>query len=148
MTTDDGSASSGGWPSGEPEQTLRKMEQIAQEAGWGSLGLMETYEASRRAPEPVVPPDPTPDAAALGLAIRFLRVERRISQVRLAATTGFAQSWISNVERGQRNPSWTNVARLAGALGVSLGELAQTAESLAERYGHGPYKELDFTRSR
>lgn len=70
-----------------------------------------------------------PDVAALGRAVRLIREERGISQVQLAAETGFMQSWISNVERGQRNPSWSNVVRLAEGLGVSAAELVGRAES-------------------
>jgi transcriptional regulator with XRE-family HTH domain len=58
-----------------------------------------------------------------------IREERGISQVQLAADTGFMQSWISNVERGQRNPSWSNVVRLADGLGVSVSELVGRAEA-------------------
>jgi transcriptional regulator with XRE-family HTH domain len=39
------------------------------------------------------------------------------------------QSWISQVERGRRNPSWNNVARLADGLGVKVSELAARAEA-------------------
>jgi transcriptional regulator with XRE-family HTH domain len=72
---------------------------------------------------------PTPDAAALGRAVRLIRDERGISQVQLAADTGFMQSWISHVERGARNPSWNNVVRLAEGLGVSPAELVKRAEA-------------------
>lgn len=73
----------------------------------------------------------TPDAAALGKAVRSIRDEKDISQVQLAAATGFMQSWISHVERGARNPSWNNVVRLAEGLGVSPAELVSRAEACA-----------------
>jgi transcriptional regulator with XRE-family HTH domain len=69
-----------------------------------------------------------PDAAALGRALQAVRTERGISQMQLAKATGFMQSWISQVERGRRNPSWNNVARLADGLGVSVSELVARAE--------------------
>jgi transcriptional regulator with XRE-family HTH domain len=75
---------------------------------------------------------PTPDAAALGRALRLIRDEHGISQVQLAADTGFMQSWISHVERGARNPSWNNVVRLAEGLGVSPAELVRRAEACAK----------------
>jgi transcriptional regulator with XRE-family HTH domain len=108
------------------------------------------FRAARRPSAPVAapPPKPTPDAAAMGLAIRLFRVEQHISQVRLSEITGFAQSWISNIERGQRDPSWANVVRLAEGLNLTLTELVEGAESLVERCGRGPYRALDFTRSR
>jgi transcriptional regulator with XRE-family HTH domain len=73
----------------------------------------------------------SPDATALGQAVRLIRDERGISQVQLAADTGFMQSWISHVERGARNPSWNNVVRLAGGLGISPAELVMRAEACA-----------------
>jgi transcriptional regulator with XRE-family HTH domain len=72
-----------------------------------------------------------PDAAALGRAVQAIRVEKGISQIQLAENTGFMQSWISNVEHGRRNVSWSNVGRLAEGLGVSVSELAARAEALA-----------------
>ena len=75
---------------------------------------------------------PAPDAAALGRAVRAIRTERGLSQVQLAAATGFIQAWISHVERGARNPSWENVGRLAEGLGVSVSELAERAEACAQ----------------
>lgn len=65
--------------------------------------------------------------AALGEAVRAIREERGIRQVELADKTGLTQSWISHVERGARNPSWSNVVRLAKGLGVSVAELASRA---------------------
>jgi len=76
-------------------------------------------------------PTSPPDAAALGRAVQAIRAERGISQVQLAENTGFMQSWISNVEHGRRNVSWSNVGRLADGLGVSVSELAKRAESAA-----------------
>ena len=73
----------------------------------------------------------TPDAQALGQAVRAIRDERGLSQVRVAEATGFIQAWISHVEHGRRNPSWNNVVRLAGGLGVSVSELAKRAEACA-----------------
>ena len=72
-----------------------------------------------------------PDQLALGEAVRAIREERGLSQVQLAEATGFIQAWISHVERGRRNPSWSNVVRLSGGLGVSVAELAKRAEACA-----------------
>lgn len=75
--------------------------------------------------------DSTPDPAALGRAVQAIRAEKGISQVQLAADTGFRQSWISSVEHGRRNPSWSNIVRLAKGLGVRTSALAKRAEALA-----------------
>jgi transcriptional regulator with XRE-family HTH domain len=71
----------------------------------------------------------SPDAAALGRAVQAIRAETGISQVQLSENTGLMQSWISHVEHGRRNPSWSNVVRLAEGLGVSVSELAARAEA-------------------
>jgi transcriptional regulator with XRE-family HTH domain len=76
--------------------------------------------------------DQAPDAAALGRAVLAVRTEKGISQMQLAEATGFMQSWISQVERGRRNPSWNNVARLAEGLDVSVAELAKRAQTVSE----------------
>jgi transcriptional regulator with XRE-family HTH domain len=76
--------------------------------------------------------DQAPDAAALGRAVLAVRTDKGISQMQLAEATGFMQSWISQVERGRRNPSWNNVARLAEGLGVSVAELAKRAQTVSE----------------
>ncbi len=76
--------------------------------------------------------DANSDAVALGRAVRAIRTERGIRQVQLATDTGFMQSWISHVEHGRRNPSWSNVVRLAAGLGVTIAELAARAEACAE----------------
>ncbi len=77
-------------------------------------------------------PEQAPDAAALGRAVLAVRTEKGISQTQLADATGFMQSWISQVERGKRNLSWNNAARLADGLGVSVAELAKRAETVSE----------------
>jgi transcriptional regulator with XRE-family HTH domain len=77
-------------------------------------------------------PDSSPDPAALGRAVQAIRAEKGISQVQLAKATGFRQSWISDVERGQRNPSWSNVVRLAEGLGVRTSALVNRAEDLTD----------------
>jgi predicted transcriptional regulator len=83
-----------------------------------------------RRSKPLAMSVPSPDATALGRAVQAIRAERKISQVQLAANTGFRQSWISNVEHGRRNPSWSNVVRLATGLGVSTSTLVKRAEAL------------------
>jgi transcriptional regulator with XRE-family HTH domain len=50
-----------------------------------------------------------PDQPALGTAVKAIREEQGTSQVRLSEATGFTQSWLSEVEHGRRNPSWSNV---------------------------------------
>jgi len=67
---------------------------------------------------------------ALGRAIRKARQERGLSQEALAAAADLHPTWISHLESGRKNPTWATVARIAGALGMSVSELAAQAEAL------------------
>jgi transcriptional regulator with XRE-family HTH domain len=73
-----------------------------------------------------------PDAAALGRAVQAIRAEQGMTQMQLVEATGFMQAWISNMENGRRNASWSNVGRLAEGLGVTVAELASRAEALQQ----------------
>lgn len=66
---------------------------------------------------------------AYGRALRGLRTERGISQERLAQLAGMDRTYVSGIERGERNPSLANLLRLADALGVKLSDLAIRAET-------------------
>lgn len=72
--------------------------------------------------------------AAFGQAIRDARTRRGISQEGLALMCGLDRTYISGIERGVRNPSLTNILRLAGALDTSPVELFADAARL-ERDG-------------
>jgi transcriptional regulator with XRE-family HTH domain len=70
---------------------------------------------------------------AYGRAFRGLREERRISQERLAQLANLDRTYVSGIERGERNPSLENLLRLADALGVSFSEIAARAETFQRR---------------
>ena len=74
---------------------------------------------------------PDPDQPALGAAVKAIREQKNISQVALSKATGFRQSWVSAVEHGRHNPSFTNLVRLAGGLGVKTSTLIRRAERVA-----------------
>ena len=59
----------------------------------------------------------------LGTAIRGRRQAKNLSQESLAEIADFDRTYISLLERGQRNPSFTNLCRVATALGVTPSEL-------------------------
>ena len=59
----------------------------------------------------------------LGRRVRELRLQRAYSQDYLAERCGFDRTYISMIERGKRNPSFSNLWKLAEGLGVSLSEL-------------------------
>jgi len=63
----------------------------------------------------------------LGTAIRAVRLERGLSQEALADMAGVDRSHMGKIERGERNVSVLNVARVADALGVTMGALLASA---------------------
>ncbi len=58
----------------------------------------------------------------LGQRIRELRRSRGISQKQLAELTGLSQSFISTIERGEKNISINSLKKICSALGMSLSE--------------------------
>lgn len=64
------------------------------------------------------------------MALRQLRADRRISQERLAELSGLDRTYVSGIERGERNPSLTNILKLVAALDVRVSDLATRAETL------------------
>lgn len=72
----------------------------------------------------VSPPSP----AQLGATIRRLRTDRGLSIESLAAAGGIHPTYLSGIERGQRNPTWAVIGSLAEALGVEISQLARLAE--------------------
>jgi len=71
----------------------------------------------------------SPEHAALGQAIRQLRLAAGISQEGLAERSGMHRTYVGGIERGERNVSFRNLLRLAGALEVRPSELIERYES-------------------
>ncbi len=60
---------------------------------------------------------------AFGVAMRTLRMARQLTQEGLAERADLHTTYVSSVERGERNLSLHNIARIAYALGVPPSEL-------------------------
>jgi transcriptional regulator with XRE-family HTH domain len=75
-------------------------------------------------------PDLPAPQVALGLAVKARRQELGLTQEQLAHETGLHQRWISNVETGKRNPSYSSLRRLASGLQLATSELIARAEQL------------------
>jgi transcriptional regulator with XRE-family HTH domain len=59
----------------------------------------------------------------LGRNVRAARLSKGLSQEQLAFEADMKRSYVSDLERGTRNPSIKALARLAAALGVEPGAL-------------------------
>ena len=64
-----------------------------------------------------------------GLNLRTHRVQRQLSQEKLAEISGLHRTYISGLERGIRNPSITIVAQLADALEIEPSTLLDRQDS-------------------
>lgn len=71
--------------------------------------------------------------ARLSLNMRRLRQSKGWSQEEFAHQAGLHRTYISDLERGARNPTITVVEKLALALGVPVGALLDAQDSGAAR---------------
>lgn len=55
--------------------------------------------------------------------LKELREKRGVSQQRLSELAGLNRNYVSDVERGRRNPCLGNIVKIAEALDVAPGEL-------------------------
>lgn len=64
-------------------------------------------------------------AVRFGDRMRIRRLELGLSQERLAEIVGLHMTYVSSVERGERNVSLLNIARLADALDCDPADLVR-----------------------
>ncbi len=67
---------------------------------------------------------------AFGRAVRQLRGELELSQEELGHISDLHRNYVGGVERGELNPTLTNIEKLARGLGRSSSELLALAEAL------------------
>jgi transcriptional regulator with XRE-family HTH domain len=65
---------------------------------------------------------------ALGAQIRRLRRELSISQEELARRSTLHRTYLSDLERGSRNPSFLSLLALARGLGLNISELVSNLD--------------------
>jgi transcriptional regulator with XRE-family HTH domain len=65
----------------------------------------------------------------LALVLRRLRLERGITQEAVAFNANVTVSALSRIERGQSNPTWTTLVKIADALDITPVELIAAAEA-------------------
>ena len=59
----------------------------------------------------------------LGAIIRKKREQKSLTQVELAEKCGINRNYIGMVERGERNPSYLSLQKIANGLGLTVDEL-------------------------
>src|ERR1700693_6113638 len=65
----------------------------------------------------------------LGMAIKTKRTSMRISQEELAHRADLHRTYVSDLERGARNPSMDTIEKLAGAFQLSVSTLLEQASN-------------------
>ena len=65
----------------------------------------------------------------LGMRIKYLRSQRKWSQEDLALEAGVNKNYLSDLERGSRNPTVKVLDKIAKSLGITLEELFKGIES-------------------
>ncbi len=71
-----------------------------------------------------------PDAslAALGEVVKTLRQEKGLTQERLAKQAEITVTYVSRIENGQRNLTWSTLTRLCHGLGMQRSALLARVE--------------------
>jgi transcriptional regulator with XRE-family HTH domain len=67
-----------------------------------------------------------------GKVIKELRINKKISQEKLALESDIDRTYISDIEKGERNVSLLIIDRLAKALQISLNDLFKKIENHGE----------------
>ncbi|HEX4838346.1 MAG TPA: helix-turn-helix transcriptional regulator [Solirubrobacteraceae bacterium] len=74
----------------------------------------------------------TPDQLQrnLGMAVKTLRSNLGITQEELSNRTGVHPTYISDVERGARNPSWAALVKLVHGMNATMAELGDAFDRI------------------
>jgi transcriptional regulator with XRE-family HTH domain len=68
------------------------------------------------------------ELAAIGKAIRVLRLDTGLSQEALADAAGVDRSYMGGIERGEHNVALINLVKIANALEITTSELLAKAK--------------------
>ncbi len=63
--------------------------------------------------------------------MKAVRQSKQISVYKLAQMSGISETHIRDLERGDRNPSFDTLSRLAEPMGITLSELFNDSEEIA-----------------
>ena len=65
------------------------------------------------------------EAEQLGKNLKRIRIAKGISQGEIGRRLEVDKSFVSNIENGKTNPTLATIAKIAKAIGVSVGELME-----------------------
>jgi transcriptional regulator with XRE-family HTH domain len=68
----------------------------------------------------------------IGLAVRGVRMHRRLSQLQVAERMGCQRTYISKVERASHLPNLEQIVRLADAMGIEVWKLIRFGQKLRD----------------
>ena len=71
--------------------------------------------------------------AALGQALRSIRLAAGLSQEQLGLESGVQRNFISLIETGQNQPTITTIFKLATALDIKPSKMVEAAEKLLDK---------------
>ena len=66
----------------------------------------------------------------LGMRIRYLRMQKKWSQEDLALAADINKNYLSDLERGMRNPTLKVMEKIANALEITIEELLKGIQSI------------------
>ena len=99
----------------------------------------EPRREPERKPQPEARPQEPLWREVLGRRLRLLRQEQQETLSETAARAGISPQYLSEVERGRKEPSSEMIAALAGALGTTLIDLTeQVAGDLRRQQAFAP----------
>jgi len=65
----------------------------------------------------------------VGSKIRKIRVERNLTQEKLAQLTGLHRAYIGQIERGEKNIGLVNLEKIANALNITISDLLKHSKT-------------------
>jgi transcriptional regulator with XRE-family HTH domain len=74
---------------------------------------------------------------AVGDVLRRVRLRHRLRLVDVAERAGLSTQYLSELERGKKDPSSEMLAAVAGALGLDVSDVARLAADVVARSGRG-----------
>src|SRR5580698_9847825 len=100
----------------------------------------KVYPLRRDFSPPQARPEPPPQEPlwreVLGQRLRTLRLDQQETLAETAGRAGISPQYLSEIERGRKEPSSEMIAALAGALGTTLiGLTEQVTDDLRHQYG-------------